>query len=180
MSNSSSGRDISPQNREPERATNWCRRSAEPPDARQLVDRCLQGDDRAWQCLARRYWPLSRNAAARVLGSEYASYAPDVAQDVFVTLLMKLKTWKGNTHSSLGAWIACLTRRRALSFLRVLRRWNRRRERSMCDIELRQCTNDTDDWTRELRTEIDAWTSCLTVRQGRVLEWLEPAGFVPR
>ncbi len=146
-------------------------RAPEPADARQLVDCCLEGDERAWQCLAGRYWPLSRKAAARVLGTEFASYAPDVAQDAFVALLTKLKMWKGNTHGSLVAWITCLTRRRALNFLRVLRRWNLHRERSVCEIK-RQCTNDTDDRTRELRSEIDALRSCLTVRQRRVLECL--------
>jgi RNA polymerase sigma factor (sigma-70 family) len=91
-------------------------------DARVLVERCLAGDDRAWQWFAERYWPVSARAARLALGQAYASYAADVAQEVFVVLLAKLPTWRGASHTSLGAWITSLARRRALNLRRSLRR----------------------------------------------------------
>jgi RNA polymerase sigma factor (sigma-70 family) len=91
-------------------------------DARGLVQRCLAGDQGAWSWLAQRYWPVSHRVAERVLGQAHSSYAPDVAQEVFVVLLEKLSMWGGTGHASLGAWITSITRRRALNYRRSLRR----------------------------------------------------------
>lgn len=98
--------------------------SGSAAEVRDLVDRCVRGDQAAWKRLFRRYWPTCHGVAERVLSNEYASYAPDVAQEVFLAVFRRLGTWQGGSEQSFSAWIRKIARRRAQNFRKLLRRWS--------------------------------------------------------
>jgi RNA polymerase sigma-70 factor (ECF subfamily) len=64
------------------------RPSLEAADDRTLVGRAVDGDVRAFEVIVRRYGPLMRAYATRVLGSN--DETDDVVQDAFITAWQKL------------------------------------------------------------------------------------------
>jgi RNA polymerase sigma factor (sigma-70 family) len=138
-------------------------------DARALVDRCLAGDDAAWHRLADQYWPICRAIAARILGKENASYAPDVAQDTFVVLLLRLNTWRSQSDESFRAWIGKLACSRALNFRRT--HWLRRRE--IVDTHHRNGIRKRFDPAPWLLADMGAAKQRLPERQQHVFDGLE-------
>jgi RNA polymerase sigma factor (sigma-70 family) len=137
--------------------------------ARELVRRCLEGDDAAWERFAHRYWPFCHRVARSVLGRRHASYAPDVTQEVFVVLPVKLRTLQRCSDHSLAAWLATFTRRRALNLLRTLRRWCREHSAQMPQMA---CSRDPPNRSSDLATVVASTRRRLTERQDRVLDAL--------
>jgi RNA polymerase sigma factor (sigma-70 family) len=144
---------------------------------RTMIDRCLAGDDAAWQWLAAQYWPVCRAIAARILGRENASYAPDVAQDTFVVVLLKLNSWRGQSDESFGAWISKLAWSRALNFRKAQRYWFGRCE--IIDTDHPSGMERRFDAPRWLSGDIEATKRRLPERQRHVLDGLE-AGHTQR
>jgi RNA polymerase sigma-70 factor (ECF subfamily) len=73
----------------------------------QLVDRCLRGDDRAWEDLIRTHTRRVYAICYRFTGSD--SEAQDIAQEVFVRVFQSLKTFRSG-DGSFTVWLTRLTR----------------------------------------------------------------------
>jgi RNA polymerase sigma factor (sigma-70 family) len=83
---------------------------AERPSDADLVARCLDGDERAWESLVRRYRRLVYSVPMRMgLKGEDAD---DVFQETFATLLTRLGTVRDAAR--LGLWLAVTARRKGL------------------------------------------------------------------
>ncbi len=76
-----------------------------PENVRELVDRCLDGDQSAWRWLVEQFMPSCWR--------KRPFDADDVMQDVCVVLVRKLHTWNGSDAESLRAWIGKIMRREA-------------------------------------------------------------------
>jgi RNA polymerase sigma factor (sigma-70 family) len=90
-----------------------------------LIERCLAGDETAWEALVRRYANLVYGIASRV-GLE-TDEAADVFQAVFVIVWRSLALLK--EPQAFPGWLATIVRREALRTARARDRQQRRAER---------------------------------------------------
>ena len=73
----------------------------------QLVERCLRGDDAAWEDLVRVHTRKVYAICLRFTGSDHESQ--DLTQEVFLRIFRTLKTFRAG-EGSFGVWLARLTR----------------------------------------------------------------------
>jgi RNA polymerase sigma factor (sigma-70 family) len=76
------------------------------PDAR-LVERCLKGDEAAWEDLVRTHTRRVYAICYRFTNNQ--TEAQDVSQEVFLRIFKSLKSFR-STEGSFGVWLARLTR----------------------------------------------------------------------
>ena len=74
---------------------------------RSLVDRCLSGDETAWEELIRSHTRRVYGLCYRFTGTD--AQAQDLTQEVFMRVYRTLKTFRA-AEGSLGTWLARLTR----------------------------------------------------------------------
>jgi len=89
-----------------------------------LISRIRAGDEDALAALHDRYSQVVYSVALRVLGE--TTQAEDILQEIFLQLWRNPQTFDSN-RGSLGAWLAVITRHRAIDHLR--------RRRPESDIE---------------------------------------------
>jgi RNA polymerase sigma-70 factor (ECF subfamily) len=87
-------------------AAGWAREQSLDAD-RQLVERCLAGEEAAWEDLVRVHTRRVYAICYRFTGSDLA--AQDLTQDVFLRVFRSLKSFRAN-EGSFGVWLARLTR----------------------------------------------------------------------
>lgn len=83
-----------------------------------LIERCLSGDEPAWECLIRRYAGLIHGVASRYCLEEERA---DVFQAVCIELWRNLEKIKDRQR--LAAWLVTVTSRLAWQALRQRRAW---------------------------------------------------------
>lgn len=89
--------------------THGCQRVTEnglDPDA-SVVERCLEGDESAWEELTKSYTRRVYSLCYRFTGS--SSQAQDLTQDVFLRVFRTLKSFRAG-EGSFGTWLTRLTR----------------------------------------------------------------------
>lgn len=91
---------------------------ADPGAERALLDRAVQGDDRALGVLAERHRPTVVRMATHILGN--AESAEDVAQDAMVRLQVSLPGFRGDAE--LSTWLYQVTLNLCRDRLRKRRR----------------------------------------------------------
>jgi RNA polymerase sigma-70 factor (ECF subfamily) len=97
-------------------------------DERELVDRCIRGEFRAWELLVERYGPAIHDAARftlrRVLGAAPDEDVENVYQAVLLALCDKnahrLRLFQG--RSSFKTWLTSVTGRFSLNYIRTEKR----------------------------------------------------------
>jgi RNA polymerase sigma-70 factor, ECF subfamily len=72
-----------------------------------LVERCLKGEDAAWEELVRTHTPRVYGICYRFTGS--SAEAQDISQDVFIRVFQSLRTFRLG-EGSFGVWLTRLTR----------------------------------------------------------------------
>lgn len=92
-----------------------------------LVERCLSGDDAAWEELVRLHTRRVYGLCYRFTGSD--AEAQDLTQDVFVRIFRTLRTFR-STEGSFVTWLARLTRNLLIDHYR-----RTRQERATASIE---------------------------------------------
>ena len=81
---------------------------------KELIAKFLQGDDNAFNQLAKRYIDKIYWHARRIVGNHYD--ADEIVQQVLVTMYNKLNTF--NRESALYTWIFKITYTRSLNLLK--------------------------------------------------------------
>jgi RNA polymerase sigma-70 factor (ECF subfamily) len=84
---------------------NLIERSLDPDST--LVERCLSGDDAAWEELVRQHTRRVYGLCYRFTGSD--AEAQDLTQDVFLRIFRSLRSFR-STEGSFVTWLARLTR----------------------------------------------------------------------
>ena len=74
--------------------------AAAPQEIDPLIERCLKGDQRAWDEIVRLYWRKVFNVAYKFVGRQ--DEAEDLAQDIFLKLFKSLKTFDRRANFSHG------------------------------------------------------------------------------
>lgn len=103
--------------------------SAPPRPIDEIIERCLNGDQGAWDEIVRRHWRLVFNVAYKFVGTH--ELAEDLAQDVFVKLFKSLDSFdrRANFHT----WLVSVSRNLCIDHYRSVRK---EREAIARDVDL--------------------------------------------
>ena len=93
-------------------------RSAPPLASDEIIERCLNGDQAAWETIVRLYWRKVFNVAYKFVGRH--DEAEDLAQDVFLKLFKSLKTF--DRRANFSTWLISVSRNLCIDHYRSMRR----------------------------------------------------------
>src|SRR5213080_2117457 len=92
---------------------------ADQPDAiDQLIERCLQGDQIAWEAIVRQYWRKVFNVAYKFVGKHDA--AEDLAQEIFLKIFKSLDTF--DRRANFQTWLISISRNLCIDHYRSVRK----------------------------------------------------------
>ncbi len=113
--------------------------SAETPDPiESLIQRCLKGDQAAWDLIVRQYWRKVFNVAYKFVGKH--DEAEDLAQDIFLKIFKSLDTF--DSRANFQTWLISVSRNLCIDHYRSVRK---ERETINRDVD----TNELAPPTRE-------------------------------
>jgi RNA polymerase sigma-70 factor (ECF subfamily) len=83
-----------------------------------LIERCLQGDQQAWDAIVRTYWRKVFNVAYKFVGRH--DEAEDLTQDVFLKLFKSLATF--DRRANFQTWLISVSRNLCIDHYRSVRK----------------------------------------------------------
>ena len=89
-----------------------------PSDSDVLVERCLQGDQQAWETIVRQYWRRVFNVAYKFVGRH--DEAEDLTQDVFLKVFRSLATF--DRRANFQTWLVSVSRNLCIDHYRSVRK----------------------------------------------------------
>jgi RNA polymerase sigma-70 factor (ECF subfamily) len=92
--------------------------SPAPQDIDSLIERCLTGDQRAWDTIVHLYWRKVFNIAYKFVGRH--DEAEDLVQDVFLKLFKSLGTF--DRRANFSTWLISVSRNLCIDHYRSARR----------------------------------------------------------
>ncbi|MCX6546305.1 MAG: sigma-70 family RNA polymerase sigma factor [Acidobacteria bacterium] len=93
-----------------------------------LIERCLQGDQSAWEAVVRQYWRRVFNVAYKFVGRH--DEAEDLTQDVFLKVFRSLATF--DRRANFQTWLISVSRNLCIDHYRSVRK-----ERETIDRDVR-------------------------------------------
>jgi RNA polymerase sigma-70 factor (ECF subfamily) len=90
--------------------------SSVEPDA--LIERCLRGDQQAWEQIVRQYWRRVFNVAYKFVGRH--DEAEDLTQDVFLKVFKSLATF--DRRANFQTWLVSVSRNLCIDHYRSVRK----------------------------------------------------------
>src|SRR6266699_1474167 len=94
----------------------------EPPDASStietLIQRCLAGDQLAWEAIVRQYWRKVFNVAYKFVGRH--DEAEDLSQDIFLKVFKSLDTF--DRRANFQTWLISISRNLCIDHYRSVRK----------------------------------------------------------
>src|SRR5512138_2798069 len=97
----------------------------EAPDApgetdtiEKLIQRCLAGDQLAWEAVVRQYWRKVFNVAYKFVGRH--DEAEDLAQDIFLKVFKSLDTF--DSRANFQTWLISVSRNLCIDHYRSVRK----------------------------------------------------------
>ena len=84
----------------------------------QLVEACLQGNQRAWNTLVRRYWRRVFNVAYKFVGKH--DEAEDLTQEIFLRVFKALGTF--DRRANFQTWLISISRNLCIDHYRSVRK----------------------------------------------------------
>ena len=122
-------------------------------DDRTLAGRAADGDIRAFEVLVRRYGPLLRTYAARIVGS--SADIDDVVQETFITAWRQLPALENG--AAVKGWLVTIATRKSIDRVRA-----RRNHDDLDDHELPAPESDAPQRVAEARSRDEALTRALS------------------
>lgn len=93
--------------------------SDEQPDPIEiLIQRCLRGDQAAWDLIVRQYWRKVFNVAYKFVGKH--DEAEDLAQDIFLKIFKSLDTF--DRRANFQTWLISVSRNLCIDHYRSVRK----------------------------------------------------------
>jgi RNA polymerase sigma-70 factor (ECF subfamily) len=93
--------------------------SADTPDPiESLIQRCLKGDQAAWDLIVRQYWRKVFNVAYKFVGKH--DEAEDLAQDIFLKIFKSLDTF--DSRANFQTWLISVSRNLCIDHYRSVRK----------------------------------------------------------
>jgi RNA polymerase sigma-70 factor (ECF subfamily) len=84
----------------------------------EIIERCLQGDQAAWETIVRLYWRKVFNVAYKFVGRH--DLAEDLTQDVFLKLYKSLDTF--DRRANFQTWLISVSRNLCIDHYRSVRK----------------------------------------------------------
>ena len=81
--------------------------AAQPATPDSLIERCLSGDQMAWEAIVRQNWRKVFNVAYKFVGKH--DEAEDLTQDIFLKIFKALNTFDGGRTSRPGSSASAAT-----------------------------------------------------------------------
>jgi RNA polymerase sigma-70 factor (ECF subfamily) len=92
---------------------------AGPPDTvEQLIQRCLNGDQAAWDLIVGQYWRKVFNVAYKFVGKH--DQAEDLTQDIFLKIFKSLDTF--DRRANFQTWLISISRNLCIDHYRSVRK----------------------------------------------------------
>src|ERR1700719_546211 len=107
--------------------------AASPDAIETVIQRCLQGDQSAWDLIVRQHWRKVFNVAYKFVGKH--DEAEDLAQDIFLKVFKSLDTF--DRRANFQTWLVSVSRNLCIDHYRSVRK-----ERTMInrDVDTAQLT----------------------------------------
>jgi RNA polymerase sigma-70 factor (ECF subfamily) len=105
---------------------------AASPDIQTLIERCLEGDQPAWDQVVRLHWRKVFNVAYKFVGRH--DEAEDLTQDVFVKIFRSLGTF--DRRANFQTWLVSVSRNLCIDHYRSVRKERRLIDRDVDASEL--------------------------------------------
>jgi RNA polymerase sigma-70 factor (ECF subfamily) len=107
--------------------------SPQPTETDALVERCLSGDQQAWEQIVRQHWRKVFNLAYKFVGRH--DEAEDLTQDVFLKIFKALHTF--DRRANFQTWLISISRNLCIDHYRSVRK---ERETMARDVDASQLT----------------------------------------
>ncbi len=92
--------------------------AASPDAIETLIQRCLNGDQAAWDAIVRQYWRKVFNVAYKFVGKH--DQAEDLAQDIFLKIFKSLDTF--DRRANFQTWLISVSRNLCIDHYRSVRK----------------------------------------------------------
>jgi RNA polymerase sigma-70 factor (ECF subfamily) len=91
---------------------------AQPAAQDELIERCLEGDQQAWETIVRQHWRKVFNVAYKFVGKH--DEAEDLAQDIFLKIFKSLQTF--DRRANFQTWLISVSRNLCIDHYRSVRK----------------------------------------------------------
>ncbi len=92
--------------------------TASPDDIEALIQRCLRGDQAAWERIVRLHWRRVFNVAYKFVGKH--DEAEDLTQDIFIKIFKSLGTF--DRRANFQTWLVSVSRNLCIDHYRSVRK----------------------------------------------------------
>jgi RNA polymerase sigma-70 factor (ECF subfamily) len=106
--------------------------AASPDAVETLIQRCLQGDQHAWDLIVRQYWRKVFNVAYKFVGKH--DEAEDLAQDIFLKIFRSLDSF--DRRANFQTWLISVSRNLCIDHYRSVRKERETIDRGVDAAEL--------------------------------------------
>jgi RNA polymerase sigma-70 factor (ECF subfamily) len=120
--------------------------STQPSAPDELIERCLHGDQAAWETIVKLYWRKVFNVAYKFVGRH--DLAEDLTQDVFLKLFKSLDTF--DRRANFQTWLISVSRNLCIDHYRSVRK---ERETINRDVDAGELTAASHDMAADTRLE---------------------------
>ena len=103
-----------------------------------LIQRCLRGDQQAWELIVRQYWRKVFNIAYKFVGKHDA--AEDLAQDIFLKIFKSLNTF--DRRANFQTWLISVSRNLCIDHYRSVRKERETIDRDIDPNELSPASHE--------------------------------------
>ena len=112
--------------------------SAPPPATDEIIERCLNGDQAAWESIVRMYRRKVFNVAYKFVGRH--DQAEDLTQDVFLKLYKSLDTF--DRRANFQTWLISVSRNLCIDHYRAVRKERETINRDVDPADFAPVSND--------------------------------------
>jgi RNA polymerase sigma-70 factor (ECF subfamily) len=113
--------------------------ATQPAPVDQLIERCLQGDQAAWEAIVRQHWRKVFNVAYKFVGKH--DEAEDLTQEIFLKLFKSLDTF--DRRANFQTWLISVSRNLCIDHYRSVRKERETIDRDVDAGELSPASSDT-------------------------------------
>jgi RNA polymerase sigma-70 factor (ECF subfamily) len=115
-----------------------------------LIERCLLGDQLAWEAVVRQYWRKVFNVAYKFVGRH--DEAEDLTQDIFLKLFRSLATF--DRRANFQTWLVSVSRNLCIDHYRSVRKERETMDRAVNPDDLSPVSTEVSPHTALERTDL--------------------------
>jgi RNA polymerase sigma-70 factor (ECF subfamily) len=125
---------------------------SQPQPIDEIIQRCLNGDQAAWESIVRQHWRKVFNIAYKFVGKH--DEAEDLTQDVFLKIFKSLNTF--DRRANFQTWLISVSRNLCIDHYRSVRKERETMNRDVDPAELTPASTTVSPYARiELRDRVE-------------------------